>query len=89
VKTKKVGPMGRFGARGGATVRKRRGEIEILMKKLHECPRCLSKSVKRVSVGVWRCRKCGHTFAGGAYVPTTKLGEIARRAKGLAPSAQS
>jgi hypothetical protein len=31
-------------------------------------------------VGVWRCRKCEFTFAGGAYTPTTKLGVVARRA---------
>jgi hypothetical protein len=38
------------------------------------------KTVKRWSVGVWHCRKCGFKFAGGAYAPTTKLGEIAARA---------
>lgn len=33
-----------------------------------------------MSVGVWKCRKCGHTFAGGAYIPSTKLGVVAKRA---------
>ena len=37
-------------------------------------------AVKRMSVGVWLCRSCGFKFAGGAYSPTTKLGEIAERA---------
>ena len=38
------------------------------------------------SVGVWKCRKCNFTFAGGAYTPATKLGIVARRAaKGLVP----
>jgi len=32
------------------------------------------------SVGVWTCRKCGYTFAGGAYTPFTKIGTIAKRA---------
>jgi len=36
--------------------------------------------VKRWSVGIWHCRKCGYRFAGGAYTPTTKLGEVAGRA---------
>ena len=40
--------------------------------------------VHRESVGVWKCRKCSYTFAGGAYTPATKLGVVARRAaKGL------
>jgi ribosomal protein L37AE/L43A len=40
--------------------------------------------VKRESVGVWKCSKCGFTFSGGAYTPTTKLGVVAKRAaKGL------
>jgi hypothetical protein len=33
-----------------------------------------------VSVGIWLCNRCGFKFAGGAYAPTTKLGEVAERA---------
>ena len=82
-RTKKVGPTRGLGSRYGATVRKRYIKVFTEMKKPHRCPRCGFLRVKRVSVGVWGCRKCGFTFAGGAYTPTTKLGVVARRlAKG-------
>ena len=76
-----------LGARYGGTVRKRYTKILTEMKKPHKCPQCGSESVRRKSVGVWNCRKCGLTFTGGAYTPTTKLGIIAKRGvKGLASS---
>lgn len=85
-KTKKVGPTRGLGARYGATVRKRNIKILVEMKKDHKCPQCSSESVQRVSVGIWRCKKCGLTFTGGAYTPFTKLGEVAKRsAKGGSP----
>ena len=46
----------------------------------HKCPQCGFEAVKRKSVGVWVCKKCGFTFAGGAYIPFTKIGTVARRA---------
>jgi large subunit ribosomal protein L37Ae len=55
------------------------------MKKLHRCPQCGFLRVKRESVGIWRCRRCGFTFTGGAYTPTTKLGIVARRVAKGAP----
>ncbi|MGQ9565531.1 MAG: 50S ribosomal protein L37ae [Candidatus Bathyarchaeales archaeon] len=89
-KTKKVGPTRGLGARYGATVRKRYIEIISKMKTPQRCPHCSSKSVRRQSVGVWNCRKCGFTFTGGAYVSSTKLGTVARRAaKGLALEAEA
>jgi len=89
-KTKKVGPTRGLGARYGATVRKRYIEIISKMKTPQRCPQCSSKRVRRQSVGVWNCRKCGFTFTGGAYTPSTKLGTVARRAaKGLALEAEA
>lgn len=75
-----------MGARYGATVRKRYIEIVSSLRREHKCPQCGVVAVKRRSVGVWECRKCGFTFAGGAYTPVTKLGVVSRRAaKGLQP----
>jgi large subunit ribosomal protein L37Ae len=79
-KTKKVGPTRGLGPRYGATVRKRYVKVITELKKPHRCAQCGFVRVKRVSVGVWSCRKCGFTFAGGAYTPNTKLGAIAKRA---------
>jgi large subunit ribosomal protein L37Ae len=83
-RTKKVGPTRGLGARYGATVRKRYVKVLTEMKKEHRCLQCGFTRVRRVSVGVWQCRKCGFTFTGGAYTPTTKLGIISKRvAKGV------
>ncbi len=83
-RTKKIGPTRGFEARYGATVRKRYISVVTGLKKTYDCPQCGSTSVRRQSVGVWACRKCGAVFSGGAYMPATKLGEVAKRAaKGL------
>jgi len=84
-RTKKVGPTRGLGSRYGATVRKRYVKVITELKKTHRCPQCGFVKVKRESVGVWKCRKCGFTFTGGAYTPTTKLGIVAKRAAKGAP----
>jgi len=79
-RTYKVGPSGSFGARYGTVARKRYSTIMTEMKAPHECPQCHINTVKRLSVGIWLCGTCGFKFAGGAYSPRTKLGEVAERA---------
>ncbi len=80
---KKVGSTRGLGSRYGSTVRKRYVKVITELKKPHKCPQCGFVRVHRVSVGVWKCGKCGYTYAGGAYTPVTKLGVIAKRsAKG-------
>jgi len=84
-RTKKVGPTRGLGPRYGSTVRKRYIKVMEEMKKPHKCPQCGFSRVKRESVGIWKCRKCGFTYTGGAYTPITKLGIVAKRsAKGIA-----
>jgi large subunit ribosomal protein L37Ae len=86
MKVKKVGPAGSFGSRYGTVARRRYAEVVSGMRIPHECPRCHIRAVKRLTVGIWSCRKCGVKFAGGAYLPATKLGNISKRAarEGLA-----
>jgi large subunit ribosomal protein L37Ae len=83
-RTKKIGSTRGLEARYGSTVRKRYIEAISGLKIAHKCPQCGTENVKRRSVGVWKCKKCGAVFTGGAYVPSTKLGVVAKRAaKGL------
>ncbi len=77
---RRLGLGGGFGARYGTITRRQHIEILSGLRSKHECPRCKFRSVKRWSVGVWLCKKCGYKFAGGAYTPITKVGEIAARA---------
>jgi large subunit ribosomal protein L37Ae len=84
-RTKKVGPTRGLGPRYGSTVRKRYVKVIAGLKKAHRCPQCGFERVKRESVGVWNCRKCGYRFTGGAYTPVTKLGVVAKRAAKGAP----
>ena len=74
-RTKIVGSTARFGARYGASLRKKVREIESKMRAKHKCPFCYSVgTVKRKAVGIWYCRKCGKVFAGGAYTPFSEIG---------------
>ena len=58
-RTKKVGITGRFGARYGRKAKRQVKKIEENMKKKHVCPKCDRPYVKRVSAGIWECKKCG------------------------------
>ncbi|MCS7125379.1 MAG: 50S ribosomal protein L37ae [Aigarchaeota archaeon] len=65
-------PAKRFQARYGSTLRKKVAEIEHEQRALHICPRCSMPRVRRVSTGIWACRRCGYKFAGGAWAPFSK-----------------
>ena len=73
-RTKKVGSAGRFQARYGVKARTRVRDVEIHQKIKHKCPNCSQNTIKRVGTGIWKCKKCGNTYAGGAYVPKTEQG---------------
>ena len=88
-RTKKVGPTRGLGVRYGTTVRKRYAKIVTELRKSHRCPACGFPRVKRQSVGVWKCGKCGHTYTGGAYTPMTKLAVVAKRVAKGTPAAEA
>ncbi len=77
--TKKVKHAGRFGSRYGRGVRDRLIEAEVKQRKLHKCPKCGFARVKRISTALYKCKKCGARFAGGAYVPETMSGKMVRK----------
>jgi len=68
-KTKKVSSAGRFGSRYGRKIRNKIASIESSQKGWHKCPFCRKERVKRVSVGIWQCKKCDNKFIGKAYTP--------------------
>lgn len=70
--TKKVGPLGRYGARGGRGLRSRVLSVEKLQRGRHKCPYCTKVAVRRVAAGIWHCKKCDAKFAGKAYTPEVK-----------------
>tara|TARA_Y100000310_G_scaffold307382_1_gene349417 strand:- start:51 stop:257 length:207 start_codon:yes stop_codon:yes gene_type:complete len=64
---KKIGSAGRFGVRYGRRVRKKVSEVEKKQKSFYSCPSCNVRRAKRVSAGIWECKKCGSKFTGRAY----------------------
>ena len=78
-KKKSTNPVGGLGVRYGVSVRKRTGQIVTELRKKHRCQSCGYLNVRRISVGLWKCMKCNLTFSGGAYLPYSSLGEIAKR----------
>lgn len=70
-RTKKVGVTGKYGTRYGASLRKQVKKMEITQHAKYNCTFCGKVTVKRTNVGIWNCRACGKTVAGGAYTVAT------------------
>ena len=62
-----LGSAKRFGARYGRKTKLKFSKVETEQRKLHKCPYCTKVAVKRLSLGIWQCRKCNSKFAGKAY----------------------
>merc|ERR1712130_784347 len=77
-RTKKVGVTGKYGTRYGASLRKQIKKVEITQHSRYTCPFCGKDSVKRTAVGIWNCKGCGKTQAGGAWVLNTTAAATVR-----------
>merc|ERR1711899_418727 len=66
-RTKKVGIVGKYGTRYGASLRKLIKRMEVSQHKRYINPYTGGKTLKRHSVGIWECKKSGVKISGGAY----------------------
>jgi len=64
-------------ARYGLRIRRQYEAVLAKSKALYKCPNCGVQALRRVMLGVWRCRKCGFEFAGGAWEPRTAVSTTA------------
>ncbi|KXX83188.1 hypothetical protein MMYC01_200265 [Madurella mycetomatis] len=70
-RTKKVGISGKYGTRYGASLRKLVKKQEVSQHARYTCTFCGKDSVRRTAVGIWSCKSCKKTIAGGAYTVAT------------------
>ncbi|KAL2156367.1 hypothetical protein VTH82DRAFT_1112 [Thermothelomyces myriococcoides] len=70
-RTKKVGISGKYGTRYGASLRKLVKKQEVSQHAKYTCTFCGKNSVRRTAVGIWSCKSCKKTMAGGAYTVAT------------------
>jgi large subunit ribosomal protein L37Ae len=63
--------------RYGVRLRKRYAAVQVDKRSRYRCDLCGKTAVKRISNGIWKCRHCNSTFAGGAFTFKTSAGETA------------
>ena len=66
-KLKKSKSAGRFGARYGKKVRAKFVAVEEKQRQKQKCPFCSKTGVKRISKGIWHCKKCDKKFASSTF----------------------
>ncbi len=67
--------MSNASIRYGVGLRKRYASVMREKKSRYRCDVCGKVAVKRQGTGIWTCRYCNATFAGGAYNLKTAAGE--------------
>merc|ERR1712098_45692 len=71
-RTRKVGIVGKYGTRYGASLRKIVKKMEVSQHKKYQSPFCGATSLKRTAVGIWACSRTNKKMAGGAWEPHTQ-----------------
>lgn len=62
-----------YGTRYGKKIRDQTATYEVEARKKHKCPYCNYTAVRRVTTGVWHCKKCDAKFTGKAYSAGKKI----------------
>merc|ERR1712071_102829 len=62
-RTKKVGIVGKYGTRYGASLRKTVKKMEVSQHSTYTCQFCGKDAMKRKCVGIWACKRCRRTVA--------------------------
>jgi large subunit ribosomal protein L37Ae len=65
----------RFGTRYGRTIREKVSKIENVLRGKHKCPYCSAMKAKRITSGIWECKRCNAKFTGAAYSVERKIKE--------------
>ena len=81
-RTKKVGVVGKYGTRYGASLRKTIKKMEITQHAKYVCTFCGKDNMKRQAVGIWCCstKNCCVKVAGGAWTYSTTAATSVRSA---------
>merc|ERR1712044_109115 len=81
-RTKKVGVVGKYGTRYGASLRKTVKKMEISQHAKYLCTFCGKENMKRSAVGIWKCnvKSCRVIVAGGAWTYSTSAAASVRSA---------
>nr|ABW23193.1 ribosomal protein rpl37a [Arenicola marina] len=77
-RTKKVGIVGKYGTRYGASLRKDIKKMEVTQHSKYTCSFCGKDAMKRRATGIWGCKSCRKVVAGGAYVYSTTAAVMVR-----------
>lgn len=77
-RTRKVGVVGKYGTRYGASLRKQIKKIEVSQHARYTCWFCGKDAMKRSAVGIWNCKACKKVVAGGAWAVNTQAAATVR-----------